>query len=151
GEDAVLVSETHLKSSPTRGEGPRRRRRRGGGAQAPYPALSKFHHGAPAPPPSCGWSPSPFRGGFAERSSPLPPIIVVLGNHFLQRGRPAERLDGVAAGFLRAGLGLATGGQFVEHMVEALGRQILVIVVVDLDHRRRGAVAHAFDLGKGPE
>ena len=57
----------------------------------------------------------------------------------------------MAPGFLRAGLGALARRQRIEHGVEAFGGQILVIVVVDLDHRRRGAIAHAFHFGEGPE
>ena len=35
----------------------------GGGAQAAWPDFSMSRHAEGAPPPSCGWSPSPCQGG----------------------------------------------------------------------------------------
>ena len=54
------------QSSPARGGD----REAGGGAQAGYPALARSGQAARAPPPSCGWSPSPHRGGCAAARSP---------------------------------------------------------------------------------
>ena len=63
----------------------------------------------------------------------------------LQAGEPRARLGGVAA-VLRAGHGHLAGGQFVDDLGEALGRQILVVILADLGHGRVGAGAEALDL-----
>ena len=79
---------------------------------------------------------------------PLAPIIVILGRPFRgKRGRPALGTAGLAVD-LRAGLRRLAAGQRVEDRGHALEGQVLVIVVVDLDHRRIGAGAEAFDLGQ---
>ncbi|GJE72328.1 hypothetical protein CHKEEEPN_3882 [Methylorubrum podarium] len=56
------------------------------------------------------------------------------------RGDPAD---------LRADLDGTAGGQIVHELVEALGVEILVIVLIDLHHRRVAAGAEALDLEPG--
>src|SRR5260370_26564158 len=65
-----------------------------------------------------------------------------------QRGRPAHRRRELAVG-LGAGLGGAAGGELVENLLEARWRQILVIIVIDLRHRRVDARGEALDLDPG--
>src|SRR5260370_38921376 len=60
----------------------------------------------------------------------------------------ALRLGAGAAG-LRARLHGPAGGEIVEQLAEILGRQVLVIVIADLDHGGVAAGAEAFDLDPG--
>ena len=59
----------------------------GGGARAAWPALSPLRHAEGAPPPSCGWSPSPCRGGFAT----VPQTTPVTLNSFQGPSLPTRR------------------------------------------------------------
>ena len=67
-----------------------------------------------------------------------------------QRDRPAERRRGLAP-VLRAGLDVTPGLQILQNARQALGREVLVIVLVDLRHGRVDASAEAFDLGPGEQ
>src|ERR1700674_90920 len=62
-----------------------------------------------------------------------------------QRGRPADRRRQLAID-LRTGLRRLAGGERVENLRETLRRQVLVVVVVDLHHRRVDAGTEALDL-----
>ena len=79
---------------------------------------------------------------------PLPPVIVIGIDHFGQRRRPAKRLDGMPFGNLRPGFRRTARRQLVKDMRGTICRQVLIIVVIDLEHRCAGAIAHAFDLGQ---
>ena len=76
---------------------------------------------------------------------------MVCADHVLQCGGTTFRFASALAFDLGAGLGLLARGQFIENGVEPFGREILVIVVVYLDHGRGSAIAHAFDLGEGTQ
>src|SRR5262245_40291063 len=65
-----------------------------------------------------------------------------------QRGLTAHRCRQLSAA-LRARLDLASGRQLGENSGETLRREVLVIVVVDLRHRRVHAGAQALDLDPG--
>ena len=62
-----------------------------------------------------------------------------------ERGQAADRLGGDAAD-LRSFRDRAAGGEIVQQPGEILGRQVFVIVVVDLHHRRVAAGAETLDL-----
>jgi hypothetical protein len=78
------------------------------------------------------------------------PIIVVFADHRGQVVERAGRFHRVAARLLRAGLGLFARRPSRMRAPMSAGVD-LVVVVVDLHHRRRSAVAHAFDLGERPQ
>src|SRR6476661_6357641 len=65
-----------------------------------------------------------------------------------QRGPTSKRLGGMPA-ILRARLHLAALAQVDENLLEALRRQVLVVVLVDLHHWRIDASAKALDLDPG--
>src|ERR1700682_3422 len=65
--------------------------------------------------------------------------------HRLQRRRPTDRRGKLPID-LRTGFWIFSGREIVEKLLEILRRQILVIVVVDLRHRRVDAGAEALDL-----
>src|SRR4051812_4822297 len=75
--------------------------------------------------------------GTYTSASPLPPIIVIFGGHLGKRGRSTFGAAGLAID-LRARLRRLAFGQRLQDRGHALEREILVIVVVDLDHRRVG-------------
>src|SRR5262249_33505679 len=64
--------------------------------------------------------------------------------HF-ERCRPADRRRQLALD-LGSRLGCPAGGQVVEYLFERLGRQVFVVIVVDLRHRGINAGAQALDL-----
>src|SRR6478672_3300022 len=68
--------------------------------------------------------------------------------HIEERFRSVERLGGMPA-VLRTGLDRLAVAQIVEHALETLRRQILVIVLVDLDDGGVDASAQTFDLAPG--
>src|SRR5262245_36482807 len=73
--------------------------------------------------------------------------IAVLCRPF-ERGCAADRRRLLPVD-LRAGLRRAAGSHLVEDLLEGLGREVLVVVVVDLSHRRVDASAQALDLDPG--
>ena len=50
---------------------------------------------------------------------------------------------------LRAGLHFLASTQIIENFSEALGSQVLIVIVIDLRHRRIDASAEALDLDPG--
>src|SRR3546814_6333896 len=60
----------------------------------------------------------PYTTLFRSFPSPIPPVIMVFADHFLQRGRPTAGFGGVPPRFLRPGLGRLAACQCVEHRVE---------------------------------
>src|SRR5918993_1661347 len=78
---------------------------------------------------------------------PLAAIIIVALSHLLERRRTAFGAAGLAID-LRAGLGRLAAGERVEDCAHALLGEVLVIIVVDLDHWRIRAGAEALDLGQ---
>src|SRR5262245_22334595 len=62
-----------------------------------------------------------------------------------QRCWPADRRGQLAVN-LRAGLRRAAGGEFVQNSCETLRREVLVVVIIDLRHRRVHAGPEALDL-----
>src|SRR5688500_4320892 len=65
--------------------------------------------------------------------------------YVFERGGTAFRLGALAPG-LRAERRHAAGGELVEDPLQLLRIEVLVEVVVDLDHRRIRAAAEALDL-----
>src|ERR1700682_1030589 len=65
--------------------------------------------------------------------------------HRFQRRWPTDGRRKLAID-LRAGLRIFSGREIVEQLLEILRRQILVIVVVELRHRRVNASTQTFDL-----
>src|SRR6478672_12333397 len=97
-----------------------------------------------------GWRQSSLRALPTCRAGcrrPLRAIVVIALGHLLEAGRAALWAAGLTVD-LRTWLGRLAGCERVEDRAHALLGQILVIVVVDLDHRRVGAGAEALDLGQ---
>src|SRR5947209_20379320 len=74
------------------------------------------------------------------------PGATILAPEFSQARQSADRLGRDAAG-LRTCLHLAAGGEIIEQLLEILRREVLVIILVDLHHRRVAAGPEALDLG----
>ena len=68
-------------------------------------------------------------------------------DHFFQIGRTARGFAGLATD-LRSRLDLLAFGEIFQNLRGDVVIQIFVIIVVDLDHRRVGAIAHALDFGQ---
>src|SRR6478672_12013868 len=97
-----------------------------------------------------GWRQSSLRALPTCRAGcrrPLRAIVVIALGHLLEAGRAALWAARLAVD-LRTNLWRLAGGERIEDRAHALLGQILVIVVVDLDHRRVGAGAETFDLGQ---
>ncbi len=101
-----------------------------------------------APPPRARWQPRPAASPSRRQRRLRPARRAAVGlveRRIGQRGRPADRRRELPVD-LRARLRDTAGGELVEDAAEALRRQVLVEIVVDLHHRGVDAGAQALDL-----
>ncbi len=120
---------------------------RGPGRRAP-----PRRHLAPAEHPVRPCSPPPpaWSGWLALFGQPPRPATAVLAPESREARQSTDGL-GCHAANLRARFHRTPGRKIIEQLLEILGSQILVIIIVDLDHGRVAASAEALDLGPGEQ